>query len=198
MVNCKTKYYFVFVLLPFFALNLHAQYTGDDFKRSLKNSIHAADNQSVESELKYQLFQVRQNSNDVLQVSPTTKLPSKFDKIELNEPILPIDRIHLDLNVTNINSESQLERSSIDYSDGKVHEIPDARSVSQSVQHTRNDYGLGVYADKDSPEWLMKLRNKTSCVYRDIDLDPIRFFRRLRAQKHKIQVDKIKKVYNQD
>lgn len=198
MNNHTSLYCFVLVATLFLvAENTHAQSINDEFKQKLKQSLKSND-PHLKPELKHQPFQVQQDQKDVLKVSPTTKLPSQFDKIELLEPLVPEQRIHINLNVTNIDTESQLARSSIDYSTGKVHEIPDSRSKLQWMQYTRNDYGLGIYADEDSPEWLRIIRNKTTPRYRNIDLDPIRYFQRRKARKHKEQVDKIKKVYEQE
>lgn len=200
MTNHGISIYYILLSVAFLLVTplLHAQHTNDDFKRNLRKSLQAPEAPNIKSELKYQPFQVQQNNTEILEVSPTTKLPTRYDKVELHELIPPIEKLQIDLNVTNVDNRSQLGRSAIDYSDGKVHAIPDARSISQSVQHTRNDYGLGFYADDSSAEWLIKLRNRTSRVHRDIDLDPVRFFQRKKAEKHRKQVEKIKKVYNQE
>ncbi len=171
----------------------YAQEFNDELKKKLRQSLDVPDRQPPH---RHQAINITPKENqEVLKVSPTTKLPTKFDRIELLEPIPPEQRVHIELEVTNIDTKSQLARSAINYSNGRVHAIPDARSISQSAQYTRNDYGVGFYADEDSPDWLRKLRNKHTPQYRDIDLDPVRYFQRLKAKKRKEQVDRIKKVY---
>lgn len=200
MSNVSYPIYFILFVAFFSVLttDLQAQHTNDDFKRNLRKSLQPPEKLEIKSELKYQPYKIEQNNSEVLKVSPTTKLPTQFDRVELEEPIPPIEKLQIDLTVTNVDNTSQPGRAAIDYSDGKVHAIPDSRSISQSVQNVRNDYGLGIYADDSYADWIKKLRNKTTPKYRDLDLDPVRYFQRLKAAKRKEKVDKIKKVYNQE
>lgn len=200
MSNINYTIYFILSVVIFLVLttDLQAQYTSDDFKRNLRKSLQTPEKLDIKSELKYQPYRIKQSDSEVLKVSPNTKLPTQFDRVELNDPVPPIEKLHIDFTVTNVDQTTQVGRSTIDYSDGKVHAIPDARSISQSVQYVRNDYGLGIYADDSYADWIVELRNKTTPKYRDIDLDPVRYFQRLKAAKRKEKVDKIKKVYNQE
>jgi hypothetical protein len=178
----------------------YAQQTNDDFKLQLKKSLNM---KGAKPELmpmpKNQQLQIKPNkqNDEVLEVSPTTKLPSKYDRIQTLNPVSPEERVKIEMSYTNKDYNSQLARSSIDYSDGKVHAVPDARDIHQFTQNTRNDYGLGVYADEDSPEFMRKIRNKVTPVYRDIDLDPIRTIQRIKARNRQKKVDEILKAYNQ-
>ncbi|MDK2969355.1 MAG: hypothetical protein PWQ65_458, partial [Bacteroidota bacterium] len=148
--------------------------------------------------LQYQNPQQSQNqSSEVLKVSPTTKLPPRYDNVISNWPVTPEEIVKTEKDIAEkarIPGSSQPDRAAIDYSDGKIHPFPDARSISQFTQHTRNDYDLGIYADEDSPEWMRTLRNFITPRYRDIDLDPVRNIQRYKARKHKEQVDKIKRT----
>lgn len=200
MSNVNYPIYFILSVAVFFLLttDLQAQHTNDDFKRNLRKSLRPPEKVDIKPELKYQPYQIKQSDSEVLKVSPTTKLPTQFDRVELEEPIPPVEKLQIDLTVTNVDNTSQPGRAAIDYSDGKVHAIPDVRSISQSIQYVRSDYGLGIYADDSYADWIKKLRKKTTPKYRDLDLDPVRYFQRLKAAKRKEKVDKIKKVYNQE
>jgi len=180
--------------------NVYSQHTNNEFKLQLKKSLNGT---NIKPELrqlpKSQPLQVRPliEESEVLKVSPTTKLPSRYDNIQTLNPVSPEEIVNMNLRYTNKDYKSQLARSSIDYSDGKVHAIPDARSITQSAQYTRNDYGLGVYADEDSPEFMRKIRNKVTPIYRDIDLDPIRTIQRIKSRNRQKKVDVILKAYDQ-
>ncbi len=185
--------YILFLMMTFFgALSLMAQETSDAFKLELRESLLPP---IEKSELKLHPLRIKQwqNSDKPLTVSPNTKLPTKFDRIIIHDPALWKEKVKINLNVTN-RDISQNGRSKIDYSNGKVHAIPDARSITQFCQHTTGD-PLGVYADSDSPPWLKFLRNHSNPQYQDIDLDPIRTLERHRAKKRKQKWEKIFKHY---
>ena len=143
-------------------------------------------------------IQLRPNQNDeVLKVSPTTKLPTRLDRIQILHHPEEKYEIRLNLSYTNA-SKNQLERSKIDYSQGKVNLVPDARSITQWVQYTRGDYGLGFYVDDDAADWVKTVRNVTTPPYSGFDLDPVRAIQRYKARKRQEKVDRILKAYGQD
>lgn len=187
---------FLLFSLPGIALRVEAQQVGDEFKKQLKQSLKSPEI-IIRNTPKYSSLEIEQNPTEKLQVSPTTQLPSIYNHLKGGYSDM-IQRFKLDFTVTNKDLTSQLARTTIDYSDGKVHAIPDARSIMQMTNYTRNDFGLGFYADEDSPEWLKKLRNKFTPQYRNIDLDPIRTIQAIKARKRKEAVDKILKAYNME
>ena len=138
-----------------------------------------------------------QQNQEILKVSPTTKLPTKFDRIQLLNPIPPEQQIHINLNVTNVGT-SQTDRGRIDYSTGKYNLVPNARSITQWVQYTRGDYGTGIYVGEGSADWVYKARKLTTPPYSGFDADPVRAIQNYKARKRKEKVDKIKKAYGQD
>lgn len=198
-INCrrvsmkKQQTYCTFLMMTFFcASSLFAQETSDAFKLKLRESLLPP---NEKTELKHYPIKIKQwqNNKKPLTVSPDTKLPTKFDRIKIYELLLPEEKINISLNVTNRNM-SQNERSGIDYSAGKVHPIPDARSITQFCQYTTGDL-LGVYADSNSPQWLKSLRNHSNPRYQDRDLDPIRMIERRKAAKRKQKWNMIFKHY---
>jgi hypothetical protein len=199
MDHLCTAYFFIAVTaFVIFSEETDAQQTNEDFKYRLKESIK---NSGLNSgpKLQYQNPQQSQNQNSgVLKVSPTTKLPTRYDNVISNWPVTPEEIAKTEKEIAEkarIPGSSQPDRAAINYSDGKIHPVPDARSISQFTQHTRDDYDLGLYADDDSPEWMRSLRNYITPRYRNIDLDPVRNIQRYKAKKHKEQVDKIKQAY---
>lgn len=197
LLNTATYFVLIVVLLAI-TQQVDAQKTDELFKNRLKESIK---NSGLDPapKLQYKNPQQSQNQNSgVLKVSPTTKLPSRYDNVISNWPVTPEEIVKTEKEIAEkarIPGSSQPDRAAIDYSDGKIHPVPDARSISQFTQHTRNDYDLGLYTDDDSPEWMRSLRNFITPRYRDIDLDPVRNIQRYKAKKHKEQVDKIKQAY---
>ena len=92
------KYGFAFMLIFISATaTLQAQQTGDDFKKKLRESLKINDSK-VNTQLKYKPQAIEQYDSDVLKISPTTKLPTKYDKL-LNLP-LPLEP-NIEMNVTN-------------------------------------------------------------------------------------------------
>lgn len=203
MKNHRATYSIILIVtLAAVAQQVRAQQTGDDFKRQLKKSLGSSSALEMKPEFKYQNpQQTQQYNSDVLKVSPTTKLPTKYDRVVTNEPVSPEEIAKLEKDIEEqafeVKDPSQPARAAINYSDGKVHEVPDARSKLQWAQHTRNDYDLGIYTDESSPEWLVKLRNTITPKYRNIDLDPVRTIQNMKARKRKEKVDKIKQAYGQ-
>ncbi|MDO5523142.1 MAG: hypothetical protein Q4G48_03750 [Bacteroidia bacterium] len=166
-------------------------------KKKLRQSLIVPDQKQMQQELLRQSIKIRPQQNDeVLKISPTTKLPTKYDRIQVLHPAEEYE-IHLNLNPTNVD-KSQLNRATIDYSTGKYNAVPDARSITQWAQYTRGDYGLGVYADEKSPDWLRKLSKMTNPARSGFDIDPVRAIQNHKARKRKVKVDRIKKAYGMD
>ncbi len=174
--------------------HVQGQSINDEYKLKLKQSLKVPDIK-IHGSPKYNPLEIKQNNSEKIEVSPTTELPNLYQHFKGKYTDM-IEDFKPDFSVTNADKKSMLARSHIDYTDGKLHLIPDSRSIYQSAQYTRNDYGVGIYADENSPEWLIKLRNKVTPQYRNIDLDPIRFFEGIKAQQRKEQLDKILRAYN--
>lgn len=174
--------------------HVHGQNLNDEYKLKLKKSLKVPDIK-IHGTPKYSLLEIQQNNSEKIEVSPTTELPTPYKHFKGKYTDM-IEDFKPDFSVTNVDKKSMLARSKIDYSDGKLHLIPDSRSIYQSAQYTRNDYGVGIYADEDSPEWLIKLRNKVTPQYKNIELDPVRYFEGIKARKRKEQIDKILRAYN--
>ncbi len=181
-----------------FVSKLKAQEFNDEMKKKLRQSLLVPEMKPQQHQPEQLSIQISPIQNqEVLKVSPTTKLPTKFDRIVTLNPLPPEAKISIELNVTNL-GKNQLERSQIDYSSGKYNAVPDARSITQWVQYTRGDYGLGIYAGEGSADWVYKVRKLTTPPYSGFDVDPIRAIQRYKARKRKEKVDRIKKAYGQD
>ncbi len=175
---------------------LNAQEFNDEMKKKLRQSLIVPEQKPLQHPLQQPIRILPRQNREVLKVSPTTKLPTKFDRIQILYPPEKYE-IHLDLNVTNAGT-SQLNRAKIDYSSGKFNAVPDARSITQWVQYTRGDYGLGIYAGEGSADWIYKVRKITTPPYSGFDADPVRAIQNYKARKRKEKVDRIKKAYGQE
>lgn len=175
MNNDASSFFLLTALFLLTANALHAQKTNDEFKKNLRKSLVMPE---LKPDMKFQPIQIQQYEKEVLKVSPDTKLPTIFNRIRLLNSLPPEKRIHIEMEVTNL-EKSQVEKSEIDYSKGKVNAIPDARSIQQWIHYTRGDHGTGV-----------SLNN--------LDLDPIRAIQRHKAKQRKKKVDKILKAYGQE
>lgn len=179
------------------ASKLNAQEFNDEMKKKLRQSLTVPEQKPIQYQPKRANIQVLpQDNQEVLKVSPATKLPTKYDKIQVLHPPEEYE-VHLNLNVTNIGTR-QLNRAKIDYSNGKFNAVPDARSITQWVQYTRGDYGLGIYAGEGSADWVYKVRKLTTPPYSGFDADPVRAIQSYKARKRKEKVDRIKKAYGQE
>lgn len=183
------------LLLICIATEANAQEFNDEMKRKLRESLITPDlNPSKQKIAPVQIRPQQSNPDDVLKVSPTTKLPTRFDRIEILHPLPPEAELSISLDVTNIGT-SQADRSKIDYSTGKVQAVPDARSITQWVQNTRNDYGVGIHLEGDAPEWLKKIAKFINPNTKGIDIDPVRAVQRHKAKKRQEKVNNIIKAY---
>lgn len=180
-----TKIPFLFLLCfvtTVFVSELKAQEFNDEMKKKLRQSLGAPEQKPIHHQQATQILP--QQNQEVLKVSPTTKLPTKFDRIAILHPLPPEPKINIDLNVTNTGN-SQSDRARIDYSNGKFNPVPDTRSVTQWIQYTRGDYGVGIYTGE----------SKGSAGF---DADPVRAIQNYKARKRKEKVDRIKKAYGQE
>ena len=160
------------VILAITTKQSYAQQTNDEFKLKLKQSLKT-DDINLKPELKYQQIEIEKSHKEVLKVSPTTKLPTKFDRIQV---LYPPDKYEINLDLSGINLKKNLATNQIDYSTGKYNAVPDARSISQWTQYSGQGAGASVNVG---------------------DLDPVRAVNRYKARKRKVKVDRIKKVYGQ-
>jgi len=179
------------------ASKLNAQEFNDEMKKKLRQSLTVPEQKPMQYQPKRANIQVLpQDNQEVLKVSPATKLPTKYDKIQVLHPPEEYE-VHLNLNVTNIGTR-QLNRAKIDYSNGKFNAVPDARSITQWVQYTRGDHGLGIYAGEGSADWVYKVRKLTTPPYSGFDADPVRAIQNYKVRRRKEKVDRIKKAYGQE
>jgi hypothetical protein len=146
------------------------QQTGDDFKRKLHQSLKS-DFPGFKPELKYQPQQVEQYNDDVLKVSPTTKLPTKYDDL-LSAP-LPPDTLRVKIDMPDLKPKPLLDK--IDYSNKKM--LPDA--VPSSLQS----------------KILRPIGPSISIPVGD--LDPVRAIQAYKRAKRQKKIDRIKKVYSE-
>ncbi len=193
--NYRAHFAFALCLLMLgLASEAEAQEFNEEMKRKLRESLTAPELNPPSQKIQpIQIRPQRNNPDEVLKVSPTTKLPTRFDRIEILHP-LPETGLSINMKVTNLDI-SQSGRSKIDYSTGKVHAIPDSRSISQWAQNTRNDYGLGLYVPDEAPDWMKKIRKFTNSNYQGFDADPVRAIQRHKARKRQEKVNKIIKAY---
>ena len=164
------KYGFAFMLIFISATAaLQAQQTGDDFKKKLRESLKIDDGK-VNTQLKYKPQTIEQYDSDVLKISPTTKLPTKYDKLlSLPLPLKP----NIEMNVTNRETGPLADK--IDYSTKKL--LPDA--VPSSL-HSKIIRPIGP-----------------SVTIGDLDLDPVRAIQAYKRQKRQKKIDKIKQAYDE-
>lgn len=109
----------VSILVPFclviglFVTEVKAQDFNDEMKKNLRQSLLAPDNRT-----KHQQSQAHQilpgNKQEVLRVSPTTRLPTKADRIQI---LYPPERylIHMNLHTTNTTPINQRPAGSVKY-----------------------------------------------------------------------------------
>ncbi len=102
---------FATLFLTSFANVLRAQDLKKEMKLKLRESLLMPENQA-QSLHQQQQIDMQQN-NDILKVSPTTKLPTKYDRLL----IIPKQEmeIHLDLKVTNSTPINMRPQGSTDY-----------------------------------------------------------------------------------
>jgi transcription initiation factor TFIID subunit TAF12 len=120
---------YIFLIFLFFASStLLAQ----DFNEELRNRIREqiTELERPQQPQQHAPFQPNQQhqEQEVLRISATTRLPSKFCRIQtLYRP--EEMKVNISFKVTNRN-RSQVARSQIDYSNGRINPIPDSRSIS--------------------------------------------------------------------
>lgn len=153
---------------------LNAQEFNDEMKKKLRQSLIMPAQKPSQHKLQQPIKIQAQQNQEVLKISPTTKLPTKFDMIQILHPPEEYE-IHLDLNVTNVKRSPVTDKT--DYSTGKFTPIPDARSISQWTQYTGQGAGASINVG---------------------DIDPVRAVQRHKARKRKEKVDRIKKAYGMD
>lgn len=157
--------------------NLNAQEFNDEMKRNLRQSLLVPE-QKRQQQLRPSLEIAPRYDKERLKISPTTKLPTKFDRIQLLHPPEKY-KIYINPTVTNP-GRYQSDKAAIDCSTGKYHAVPDAGSISQWIQYTGGNYATGSSSGKG------------------FDADPIRAVQNRKARKRKEAVRKIKKIYGQD
>lgn len=173
MKHDEVKYcILVAVIVLITSENMHAQTVTDDFKKQLKSNLRKEIN--FERDFHYQAITPTLNEKDeILTVSPTTKLPNRYDKI-FNIP--PKLTPNICMKVTSSKNNMLGEN---DYFTGKVIAIPNSQSIMQSAHYTRGDKSEGLSIS-------------------NLDLDPVRAYQDYKARKRKVKVNRIKRAYGQE
>lgn len=83
------------------ASEAEAQEFNEEMKRKLRESLITPELNPSKQKIAPVELQPLQKQDEVLKVSPTTKLPTRFDRFELLQPISPEKQVHINLNVTN-------------------------------------------------------------------------------------------------
>lgn len=161
--------FFMTSILVIVAENACAQQINDEFKRHLKQSLITND-PNPKSEFKHQPIVQPQDEKDKLKVSPTTRLPTRLDKIQLLEPVSPEERVNIHLIVTNRKDSMVLGK--------RYYSI---KGVPESVRYMGGDGGASVGVSVTVG-----------------DFDPIRTIQRRKQRERQKKIDKIKQVYGQD
>ncbi|WP_294080925.1 hypothetical protein [Proteiniphilum sp. UBA5384] len=96
------------------ALKLNAQDLNDEMKKRLRQSLIPPENLSVNPQFQYTPQILPNQDNEVLKVSPTTKLPTKLDRIRILNPPEKY-KIYINTTVTNAPPINQLPAGSVRY-----------------------------------------------------------------------------------
>jgi hypothetical protein len=206
MNNCITNSLFLAIILICIASKLNAQDFNEEFRRRLRQEMIQPEIRPLPQQqqpafnrpLPYQ-----QPQQEVLKVSPTTVLPTKYNRIQtLHQP--EQFRVNLNLNYTN-EDRSAVARSRIDYATGKYNPIPDSRSTAQRAQFSGFS-GLGgggvvgsggkmqnldIYYDENFPEWFQRTARRANNAGTFDTLDPVRAINNRRAARRAAKLDVI-------
>ncbi len=109
------KYYKTFMLFSFLFISWTSEINGQEIRDILKEQLRKS-LITPETPMQHQQHQIehQRHQEDVLKVSPFTKLPTKGDRIKLFKPLEDY-QIHINLNVTNSAPINQLPRGSVRY-----------------------------------------------------------------------------------
>ena len=201
MDSHKQTYIFLLMTITLFSSQeATAQQTGDDFKNRLRQSL-ITNELGLPSELKYNPHKIDQYEGDVLKVGPMTKLPTRFDRIRMLNPVSSISDsstaqlpIKIRMNVTN--SKIGLVEKPFDYSVGKLKLVPDARSIYQWTNYT--GMGGGIVETVNGIINSNKKKNNPNYRNKGFDIDPVRAFQARKQAIRQEKIDKIKRIYGQD
>ena len=194
MDSHKQTYIFLLMTITLFSSQKTiAQQTGDDFKNKLRQSL-ITNELDLPSELKYNPHKIEQYESDVLKVGPMTKLPTRFDRIRMLNPVPSELKINIEMKVTN--SKVGLVNKTFDYSTGKLKLVPDSRSIYQWTNYT----GMGGGIVETVNGIINSNKKKNNPNYRDkgFDIDPVRAFQARKQAIRQEKIDKIKRIYGQD
>ena len=112
-----SKYFFLISFCVFFGLSiteLNAQDFNDEMKKRLRQSIIMPEKLPERQPLQHTPQLLSKEDNNVLKVSPFTKLPTRGDRIKILHP--PEEyKINISMTVTNSTPINQLPRGSVRY-----------------------------------------------------------------------------------
>jgi hypothetical protein len=203
-LSIKIGCFLLMALFASVALKLNAQDFNEEFRRRLRQEMIQPEirplPQQQQPTFNRPLPQQPQQQ-EVLRVSPTTTLPTKYDRVQtVHQP--EQFRVNINLNYTN-EDRSQVARSRIDYSTGTHNPIPNIRSTAQFVQNAgfspNSVMGGGgqtinnrnIYYDENSPEWVQKLGKRVNNRGTYDTLDPVRIINNRRARRRAARLDTI-------
>lgn len=181
------------------ASRLDAQALNDEWKKKFREDIAIPDTSThplqQQWSAKRPLTQLQEQK--VIKVSPSTRLPTRIDRIQLlNPPPTDIEKI-IDLRTTHTR-KSQVERNMTNYSSGKYIPIPDANSISQWCQHTGSGYDTKLKLNIDIAElapWIQEILRITAPFREGFDADIVRNIKENKEKKHRQKLKKILDAY---
>jgi hypothetical protein len=135
-LSIKISCFLLIVLLASIALKLNAQDFNEEFRRRLRQEMIQPEIRPLPQQQQPTFnrpLPQQQQQQEILRVSPTTRLPTRYDRIQtIHQP--EQFRVNINLNYTN-EDRSQVARSRIDYATGSFNPIPDSRSIAQQAQN---------------------------------------------------------------
>jgi hypothetical protein len=204
-LSIKISCFLLMALFAPIASKLNAQDFNEEFRRRLRQEMIQPEIRPLPQQQPTfnRPLPQQQPQREVLRVSPTTTLPTKYDRIQtLYQP--EQFRVNLNLNYTN-EDRSAVARSRIDYATGKYNPIPDSRSTAQRAQFSGFS-GLGgggivgsggkmqnldIYYDENSPEWMQRVGRRLNNAGTVDTLDPVRAINNRRARRRAARLDTI-------
>ena len=124
-----------------------------------KQLLRNAQREHFKTEMRPQKIEIKPLQHEVLKVSPFTKLPQKFDRIETLNSTPPETRVNLNISVTD------QPNGNYDYSREHIKPIPDPRSKAQWIQYSSGS-SKGFDADPVRAIQAIKARKRKEKVDR--------------------------------
>lgn len=184
-MNYQLSISFLFIVLFVSVVSeLQAQDFNEELRRQLREEMVRPNIQPQHQQLPSQMRPHRQEQPEVLRVSPTTRLPTRFDRIQtLRTPEELVPTINFDA-LREV--RSQVDESVVDYSTGTFNPPLDPRSIAQFAQG-------GIGADR--------ILGGSGVVIDGLDFDPVRAIqarqhRRRQARLDALQIPRLQSRFN--